>query len=312
MKKPLLAAVLVLTLALPAFSQVPTDGLLMPGQSLCTGFMYQHDQWKNYWEGSLKRDNQNIGKLTTSSVMWYGVYGVNTRLNIMAMVPYVSTKASKGTLAGFNGLQDVMLSAKYKLVEQPMGPGTFRTFITGTFTTPLSNYTPDILPLSIGLASTTGSARMNLNYTHKSDFYANFSGAYTWRSNVKLDRPAYYTDGTYFSTNLVDMPNMFDFKADVGYHKGPLQVEASYMQMITLGGGDIRRQDMPFVSNRMNASRVGALVMYYLPAPKNFAVRASYNVTVAGRNVGETTSLMGGIMYTIWFKKKNDAATTGN
>lgn len=76
--------------------------------------------------------------------------------------------------------------------------------------------------------------------------------------------------------------------------------------MNTQGGGDIRRQDMPFVSNRMNAQRVGGLVMYYLPWPKNFAVRATASQTVAGRNVGQTTTVMGGFMYTIYFKKSAD------
>jgi hypothetical protein len=34
-------------------------------------------------------------------------------------------------------------------------------------------------------------------------------------------------------------------------------VPITFSQQTTLGGGDIRRQDMPFVSNRMNLSRIG-------------------------------------------------------
>jgi len=37
------------------------------------------------------------------------------------------------------------------------------------------------------------------------------------------------------------------------------------------GGGDIRRQDMPFVSNRMDLAKVDGLVMYNLPAPGSWA-----------------------------------------
>ena len=44
-----------------------TDGLMMARGQLCTGFVYDHDQWSNYWEGALKRDNGNIGTLTTQS-----------------------------------------------------------------------------------------------------------------------------------------------------------------------------------------------------------------------------------------------------
>ncbi len=307
MKRPLLLASALLFLSASVLrAQTINDGLTMPAKTFCTGFMFQHDQWKNYWEGSLKRDNQNIGTLTTQSLMYYGVYGVSKKLNIMATVPYVWTKASMGTLRPMEGVQDITLSAKYRLMEVVAGPGKFATFVAGAFSTPLTDYTPDFLPLSIGMASTTLSGRFTTNYQMNNGLYVNASAAYTNRSNVKLDRPAYYTDGKYYSTNEVWMPNVFDFIVDVGYHKGPLQTEVFYTQMNTLGGGDIRRQDMPFVSNKMNASKVGALVMYYLPFPKNMAVRLSGNYTVAGRNVGQTTSLLGGLLYTFYFNKDKE------
>jgi hypothetical protein len=287
---------------------MPSDGLMMPANTLCTGFMYQHDSWDHYWEGTRKRDNLNIGEFTSNSVMWYGVYGLNSKINIMGALPYISNKVSGGTLTPLSGVQDLSLSGKYKLIETKAGPGKYRMFAVASFSTPMSNYTPDFLPISLGVHTTNVGGRLTFNYKFDLGVYVNASGGYTWRSNTKLDRPAYYTDGRYYSTDEVRMPNTADYKIDLGYHKGPIQAEVSYMQMNTLGGGDIRRQDMPFASNRMNAQRVGALVMYYLPWPKNFAVRAAYAYTVNGRNVGQTTSLMGGIMYTIRFKP--GAATT--
>jgi len=304
MKKHLL--ILIVLTSAAAYAQTPTDGLLMADKDLCTGFMYQHEQWKEYWEGSLLRDNQNIGTLTTQSVMWYGVFGLNSRTNLMASLPYVKTEASMGTLHGMVGIQDLMLSAKYKILEVQGGPGKFRAFGVVGFSTPLSDYTPDFLPLSIGLASTTATARVNLNYKLDKGFYLNSSTAYTFRSNVKIDRPAYYTDGAYYSTDEVDMPNVFDYKIDLGYHKGPLQAELTWIQMVTLSGGDIRRQDMPFVSNKMNNSRIGGLVMYYPPFAPNFGVRAMVTQSVAGRNSGKATGVMAGLLYTFHFKKKAD------
>ena len=97
-------------LAAGSQAQSLTDGLLMPKGNFCTGFMYMHDQWKDYWEGGLKRDNQNIGTITTETITWMGNYGVSDKLNIIAMVPYVKTKASQGVLAGMEGFQDVSLS----------------------------------------------------------------------------------------------------------------------------------------------------------------------------------------------------------
>ena len=307
MKRTLLLTSALLLLSFSVIrAQTINDGLTMPAKTFCTGFMYQHDQWKNYWEGSLKRDNQNIGTLTTQTVMYYGVYGVSKKLNLIASVPYVFTKASLGTLRGMEGVQDLTLAVKYRLMEVKAGPGKFATFVAGAFATPLTNYSPDFMPLSIGMASTTLSGRFTTNYAMSNGLYVNASAAYTGRTNVKLDRPSYYTDGNYYSTNEVKMPDVFDFIIDIGFHKGALQTEIFYTQMATLGGGDIRRQDMPFVSNKMNASKVGALVMYYLPFPKNLAVRLSGNYTVAGRNVGQSTSLLGGLLYTFYFTKAKE------
>jgi hypothetical protein len=305
--KRVLLFILFFVCAVKAYPQIPTDGLLMPEGTLCTGFMYTYDQWSYYYEGTLRRDNGNMGTVTNNSVMWYGVYGLTSKINLMAALPYVQTKASAGTLHGMVGIQDLMLSAKYEAIDAVSGPGHFRLFGVVSFSTPLSDYSPDFLPMSIGLASTTATARVNVNYSlDEKGPYINTTAAYTLRSNVTLDRPAYYSDGVHYSTNEVDMPNVFDYKIDVGYHKGPLQVEASWIQMVTLGGGDIRRQDMPFASYRMNSSRVGGLVMYYLPWPKNFGVRGMVTQVVTGRNVGQSTSVMGGLLYTIYFKKKSD------
>ncbi|MEI9917990.1 MAG: hypothetical protein WDO14_04220 [Bacteroidota bacterium] len=309
MKRTLLL-LCVLSCALPALAQIPTDGLLMPAKTLCTGFMYQHDSWDNYWEGSLKRVNGNVGTWTGQTTMWYGVYGVTPKLNVMASVPFVANKVSGGTMMPMNGLQDLMISGKYKLIETAAGPGKFYVFGVASFSTPLSSYTPDFYPISLGTHTTNVGGRLTFNYTSNIGIYLNTSGGYTWRSNTKLDRPAYYTDGHYYSTDEVWMPNTLDYNVDLGYHKGPLQVTASYMQMNTLGGGDIRRQDMPFVSNKMNASRISGLVMYYLPWPKNLAVRAQVIQTVAGRNVGQTTSYMGGLLYTIYFNKTTTDETS--
>jgi hypothetical protein len=97
------------------------------------------------------------------------------------------------------------------------------------------------------------------------------------------------------------MPDVFDYVVRAGFQRHGLQVPISFSGQLTQGGGDIRRQDMPFVSNRMNASRVDALVMYYLPQAKNLAIRLGAAYTVDGRNVGQATTLTGGLLYVFKF-----------
>jgi hypothetical protein len=289
-----------------ARAQTLTDGLMMPQGDLCTGVLFNHEQWKSYWEGSLKRTNDNIGRFSAQSVTWVGNYGITQKINAIAMLPYVSTQATGGTMRGMEGIQDLTLGLKYEFATRKIGSGTARLFGIGMMSTPLSAYTPDYLPFSIGLASTNVGGRVTANYFLEKGFYVNASGGYTWRSNVLLDRPSYFTDGRIVYSNEVWMPNVVDFNVDFGYIRNGLQLTLSYQQQNTLGGGDIRRQDMPFVSNRMNAARVGALVMYYLPFHRNLALRGMVNQTVYGRNVGQTTTLLAGALYTLHFKKKSN------
>jgi len=285
-------------------AQTIQDGLMMPKGDLCTGFLFTHDRWTNYWEGTLKRDNGNIGTITTNSLTWLGNYGITDKINFIAMLPYVSTRASQGVLSGMQGLQDLTLAVKYNTLEKSLGRGTFRGFVVGSYATPVSDYSFDFLPLSIGLGTQRVSGRVTLNYSWPNGWYVNGTTAYTWRSNVTLDRPSYYSDGQNFLTNEVWMPNVMDFSFMAGRIKNGLELILAYHQQNTLGGGDIRRQDMPFVSNRMNFSRVEATGMYYLPMIKNLAVRAQTGYTLAGRNVGQSFYVTAGVLYTFHFSKK--------
>ncbi len=296
-----LAALALLTLTgAPVGAQTIDDGLMMSSKQLCTGFLYVRDSWDRYWEGSLERGNGNIGRLTTQQVSWVGAYGVSDRLNLIAMLPYVWTEASQGVLHGMQGLQDGTLAAKYQFLTASLaGHGSLRAFAVASFATPLSDYTPDDYPMSIGSHSRRASGRLTLDYQARQGWYVEGTAAYTWRGDVTLDRPSYYTNGHLYMSDRVAMPDVIDYTLRVGYMGGRVQVPISFSQQFTLGGGDIRRQDMPFVSNRMNASRLDGLVMYYLPVPRNLALRLGATYTLEGRNVGRATTLVAGLLYRV-------------
>ena len=302
MKKTSLSLVIAL-IAVPAMAQTITDGIMMGRGKLCTGLMYGQENWSTYWEGTLERSNQNIGTLQSRQYLWMGIYGITDRLNVIGSLPYVKNHTTGGTLHDMEGLQDLTLAAKYRFYRLDAEKGRFTAHAVGTFSTPMSNYTPDFLPLSIGLHSTNLSARVTFNYTFRQGWFVNGSSGYTYRSNVVLDRPSYYTNNTFYETNQVRMYDVFDFNLDAGYRIEKWQANLTYMQMNTLGGGDIRRQDMPFVNNMMNASRLGGVLMYYLSKPKDFAVRVTASTVIDGRNVGRSTQWMAGIFYTFHFTK---------
>jgi hypothetical protein len=65
-------------LAWPVNAQTIDDGqMVWPGE-LLTGFVYAHDSWTEYWEGSLKRTNGNIGRITTRTNAWWANFGLRS------------------------------------------------------------------------------------------------------------------------------------------------------------------------------------------------------------------------------------------
>ena len=283
-------------------AQTIDDGFLMSKKVLTTGVLYSHDSWNEYWEGSRKRSNDNIGRLTTQTTMLASHYGLTDRLSVITMLPYVWTHSTQGTLHGMRGFQDLTVAAKYRVLSTPFTEhGTLSAFVGAAGGIPLTDYTPDFQPLSIGSASRRFSGRFTVAFESRAFWFISGSAAHTWRNKVTLDRPAYYTDGQLYLTDEVWMPRVFDYTVSAGYRKGRLYIPMSIIEQRTLGGGDIRRQDMPFVSNRMNFTKVDAFVMYALNIPRVPAFRLGATRTLTGRNVGQSTTMTAGLFHTFNF-----------
>jgi hypothetical protein len=288
--------------AMPLQAQTIEDGIMLGRGALFTGTLYTHDSWDEYWEGPLKRDNGNIGTLTTQTTTWFANYGVTDRLNVIAAVPYVRTRASQGVLHGMQGVQDLTVAGKYSVIDgAPTRVGALRAIAGVAVGIPLTDYTPDFQPLSIGMGSKRLSGRFTMNLQSEPGWFVNGSTAYTWRRAVTLDRPFYFTDGRFFMTDQVEMPGVFDYVLSGGYLKHGLMIQGAFSQQRVQGGGDIRRQDMPFVSNRMNFSRLGGLVMAPVPKLRDLAFQFSYAYTIEGRNVGQSTTMTAGLSYRFHF-----------
>jgi hypothetical protein len=293
------ALVLPMLMAAPvaARAQSMDDAIFMDRRVLCAGLVYTREEWNEYWEGSLKRDNGNIGTLTTQQATWMGAYGLTDRINILASLPYVWTKASQGVMAGQSGSQDVTVGIKYRAFSTPLTTkGTLHGIAVLSATVPTTNYTPDFYPLSIGSSSRRATARGILSFQARNGLYVNGAAGYTRRGNVRLDRVAYYTNDELFLTNEVQMPDVTDMALTLGYQKGGLVLPLVLTRQKTLGGGDIRRQDMPFVSNRMDFTRVDGRVQYLLPRLRAVTVHLGASHVLTGRNVGQSTTIMGGVL----------------
>lgn len=280
-----------------ARAQTIDDGIMLTERSVQAGVTYAHDAWDEYWEGTLKRTNGNIGTLTTEMVTLTGSYGLSDRITVFASVPYARTTPSQGVLQGQGGMQDARFGGKVSLFEHSMVGGLWRVIGAASGSVPVTDYNPDFAPLSIGNQSRTFVGRGTLNYQTAPGIYLNATGSYAWRSSVRLDRPYYYTNGQLHYTDVVEMPDVADLSAAFGYLKHDLNANVSYSIQRTRGGGDIRRQDMPFLSNRVNSSRVGAMAMYPIPGFKVAAAYASFARTLDGRNAGQSSTVAVGLLY---------------
>ena len=301
MKQNLLLLIVIILSFQSSFSQTDIDGLMMQKNFFCVGPTAGYSSWKNYWEGTLKRDNLNIGKLSTSNFMIMGNYGISSRLNVLFGLPYVKTKASAGNMAGQKGLQDLSLFVKWEAYKKHIAHGDLKAILIGGYSTPVSDYTADFLPLSIGLHSKTAIARLMADY-QRNHLFATASWSYFARSNVIIDRYTYYTTEMHY-TNEVKMPDASQWNFRLGYRSDTWIAEAVANIWTTLGGFDIPRNGMPFVSNKMNATTIGLNLKYETPVD-GLSIIANGSRTIAGRNVGQTTGFNAGVFYIFDLSKK--------
>jgi hypothetical protein len=287
-------------------AQTDIDAIMMEKNAFCVGPMYSHTSWKNYWEGTLKRDNENLGTVTTNMFGLMGNYGLTRKINLLFSAPYVKTKASAGTLHGMKGIQDLSLFVKWRPYQKKLGGGRLSLFGIAGISFPLSDYTPDFLPLSIGLHSKTAMARVMGDF-QKGNLFVTGSATYVYRDNIEIDRTSYYTTELHL-TNEVEMPDGANFNFRAGFRNHRLIAEAVVNNWTTLGGFDITRNNMPFPSNKMNATTVGVNIKYVIPSLPQLSIVAGGNTTVAGRNVGQATTIYGSFFYVLDLSHKTKSS----
>ena len=64
----ILAAVMItagIASAGSASAQTDMDAIMMNKKQFCQGLTYDYSSWDHYWEGTFKRDNENLGTVST-------------------------------------------------------------------------------------------------------------------------------------------------------------------------------------------------------------------------------------------------------
>lgn len=294
-----LCLIMLIIFPLTLSAQTEQDALMMGKQKFCIAGSYAYNSWENYWEGDFKRDNANIGRLETQTAMLMLNYGINNNLNLMASLPYMSTKATRGTLSGLNGFQDLGFFIKWRPIKKQFGKQNVSLLAVAGYSLPSNDYNIDFMPMTIGMGSQVLSGRLIADYKINRIF-ATISAAYMHRNNVDIDRPAYYTDHQ-INSSTVKMPDAGNFQLRTGYRNTLVIAEAFMENTTNIGGFDIRKNDMPFVSNKMNSTRAGIEGRYYFKKMPSLGLHANTWRTIAGRNVGQATGFMAGVDYILDF-----------
>lgn len=268
---------------------------MIPHNYLCSGAFYGHSSYTSYWEGTYKRTNGNLGAVKSTAYSLMLNYGISNRLNVMASVPYISNRATAGTLARHAGFQDLMLTVKYVALKARFSNSQFRLLTTASGILPMTKYEADFLPLSIGSGSKSLMGRIMADYQHGHLFFTG-SGAYVYRGNIMIDRDSYYTTSMHYS-HQVSMPDRLLLAARTGLRTKALIAELVLERMTTLGGFDIRKNDMPFPSNRMNSTAAGFNFKYTSSIITGLELSAGADYVVSGRNAGQSSSIHAGIFY---------------
>lgn len=301
LKNSLAAVMLCLSFSEFASAQTDVDAIMIPKNNFCGGVMYSNSRWNSYWEGTFKRTNGNIGIFNSNMATIMGNYGISNRLNVLFSLPYVRNNTTAGTLHSQQGVQDATVSLKWVPVVMRTGYGTFRLFAIAMGSIPVGNYQADFLPVAIGMHSRSLMFRALADYQSGHLFFSG-SGEYMRRDNITIDRTAYYTTEMHY-TNQVGIPDGTNFNVRSGYRSSKWIAEAVLDNTTTLGGFDIRKNDMPFPSNKMNMTVLGINFKYSFTSIKGLELTGGSDYVVAGRNVGQSTVIHSGAYYLFSLKK---------
>lgn len=296
-------AALLLLLAGSAFCQTPSDLQFMPKGQICAGLTYSYNSWTEYWEGENLISNDNIGSVSRQQFIPGFSLGLLDRLNFIAMAPYVTSHASKGSLNGQSDFQDLSLHLKGKMVEFKIGPGQFNLAGTLGFSTPMSKYLVDFAPLNVGNGTTNLSYRQMFNYQLDKGFYIGAKANYTYRSNIKnIHRDFYYDQGNAYYSNEVQVDDVFDWVVALGFSNKQILAEIDFNSYNTLGGSDIRIWEPGFPTNNVDFNTLTARFDYYLTDHGGLNFTATGGYTLSGRNAGKAAFASIGINYqfAIW------------
>lgn len=286
--------------SLLSFGQSPTDAEMMNKKEVCIATTYSRENWTQYWESTLLRENGNIGKLNRSVITPMVAYGILNKINFIVGASHLNANTSQGTVAGNKGMQDLGIHLKYNFFDYKSSSLLFKSFLVLGGGLPLSKYNEDAGPTSLGLGCSEVNSRLILDFSHASGVFIRPAFAYHKRGTSTLERSYYYNEKGY-NSEFIDIPNQTVASITFGarlFNKS-LRIESTYLKINTIGGSEIRRNEMPLANANMDASKIVGFLKYDPSFGKNFGFMLGYEQILKGQNVGKSKVISFGINYRI-------------
>jgi hypothetical protein len=252
------------------------NGFLRGEGNFDAAFTYSVEKFEHFWVDDMKVSDPGIGKLYRESWNFWFSYGLNDDLDLVASASIVRADAKgDANLRDHSALQDGVFGAKWRFVNQEMGPGALSVLLTPAVKIPLYHYEANDVT-ALGDGQVDYRLRGVIQYTASCGAYAAIETGYDVR-----------TEGT---------PNEIPIHVSVGATLFDRLTVTPFMSWVnSMGGPDIGQDDFPDVEEDSTRGGVGA----YLRLTDHVGATAGYKTTFQGSNTGDSWSYWAGIVFRI-------------
>ena len=260
-----------------AYSQPIVDGFTKGQGNGSIVLSYSWEQYDEFYFADTKMDAPPPwgGEITTQSVSLFGIVGLSDDIDLILNVPYINAQGDGVDTVdqSVGGLQDASLFVKWRPIALETGGGKLSFLAALGLATPLSDYEADQV-LSIGNQATRADLRLLTHFQSNAGVFAELQAGYSLRSN--------------------DVPNATLLSAKLGYAAEKFYIDVwSDTQISDRDAPDIGAA--PFSQTRVNYTQIGASV--FVPIAPPWGVSVGFGQYVSGRNVGLSTRISGGVVY---------------
>jgi len=244
-------------------------------------FSYGSESFRDFWVGTTKTSDPNVGKVTHETANLWLAYGIDKRTDLVLNATYVDAE-SDGIATTSNRdekqLQDATIGFKYQLNVWQLGPGRFSLFFAPAAKIPMTHYESNAIT-GIGDGQIDYRGRGILQYTTDWGIWIAAESGYDYRTESPANEvPLNLTLGipcTRFAT-----------------------ITPFFSYVSSLGNRDLSTTPFPIVQEpgvEEEYKRWGVSVIFNVN--EQWGVTAGWKDTLDGRNTGDVSGFWFGAYY---------------